>query len=139
MQQQLSDQRPDPAVGLAGLGEVARRLESMCETLRQQIGRDSNSDWRGLQGALSEHPQRAEATRRLADDLGDALNLEEGDQALVGTFLLRQLEIAMTLLSRTSQELLAIRQRMDEFDRRLAIIEMKTQTSPRVVAPEELF
>jgi len=40
----------------------------------------------------------AEATRRLAEDMVDALHIEQGNQALAATFLLRQLEIAMTLI-----------------------------------------
>lgn len=116
------------------IDEVARRLEAVCESLRAEIGRDVEAEWTGLGAQGAGRLPGAESTRRLARDLGDAAQVADGGHALVLAFVLRQLEVALSLLSRAAGEIVELKDRMTALERDMYV---GSSLPDRALAPNE--
>jgi hypothetical protein len=115
-----------------GLDLAARRLEWACGAIRAEIGRARGHErWSGLLGRPAfGRSDESPAIKGLARDLDDAARGGGGETALVPAFLLRQLEIAMNLMSGVLAAVKGIERRLREVERRLAVTEARTIGGP---------
>lgn len=90
-----------------GFEESAQRIEQVLEVMRDEIANaGTETDWAGLSRQFA---TGAEETRELALKLGSLQRSNESD-ALIHTFMLRQLEISLAFISKLSNQVVALQE-----------------------------
>jgi len=105
--------------------ESAARLERVVEAARSELGRaERDTNWRGL---TENFAYGAEETNTLARAMAEsqAQGGENGD-ALVHAFILRQLEITMGFLSKLSEAMVNMQDRLERVEREVTLTEPVT-------------
>lgn len=101
----------------SGFKESAQRIEEVLEVVRAEIGPTAKeTDWAGLARHIA---TGAAETKVLAFQLARSQEAEEGD-ALVSVFILRQLEICLTFISKLSHQTESLQKRLEHMESELA-------------------
>lgn len=86
--------------------QTAQRLEEVIRSVRSRLGVSEDAyQWSGL---TREEPAGSARTQKLAEDMAAEVSKVDGRDGLLHLFLLRQLEIAMSLIGEMSARVQAL-------------------------------
>ena len=101
---------------LSALRESTERIEKAVEVVRSEIGRvEKGTEWEGLSGRPDTGTQR---TRDLAREMAESQGAEEHG-SLIHLFTLRQLEIALGLISELSSHIVVLHERLEQIEKNM--------------------
>jgi hypothetical protein len=93
--------------------ESAQRIEQVLEVVRAEMGQTTKeTDWAGLARHIA---TGAAETKELAFQLAKSQD-GDGDDALLSVFILRQLEICMTFISKLSDLTESLQERLEHIE-----------------------
>ena len=102
-----------------GFRESARRTEQVVEVLRTEMGKmTKETDWAGL---AQHFATGAAETKKLALELADPQDIDE-NTSLIHVFTLRQLEISLTFISKLSDQIALLQERLELMESDLAAL-----------------
>ncbi len=103
----------------SGIKESAQRIERVLEVVRAEMGKTTReTDWAGLaQHFATGAAETKELARELADSQDDGAN-----NALINVFMLRQLEISLAFISRLSDQIAFLQERLELTESDLAAL-----------------
>ncbi|HZA22677.1 MAG TPA: hypothetical protein VFA32_08755 [Dehalococcoidia bacterium] len=102
-----------------GFKESAQRVEQVLEVVRAEMGKTAKeTDWAGLARHFA---TGAAETKELALELASSQDADENN-SLIHIFMLRQLEISLTFISKLSGQISLLQERVELMESDLAAL-----------------